>query len=254
MQQHDWRVRPFDASMLSYLATDVAHLEALEETIWREVGAHGIEDEVLEETRYRLRSAATAARTPQTAPAYTRIKGIERYPERERAVLMILAELREREAQRRDVPPYRVASTEALVAAARARPATAAELARVRGFSLSSPAARFFAEEVVGGIAAAGDSLPETERARFERPRLPDGVLRARREREVRLLAWRRAEAKRRGVDEQVILPGHCVKDAVEADPSDTDGLGRVPGIGAFRVERDGAAILHALRGEGVGP
>jgi ribonuclease D len=249
MQHHDWRIRPLDAEMLAYLSSDVAHLEALERTLWRELQERGIEDAVLEETRYRLASAVAAARSPAVLPPYARIKGIDKLPERERAVLLVVAELREREAQRRDVPPYRVASNDTLLAVARARPKTAAEVARIRGVSTSSPAARAFVEQLARGVAGAGEALPPEERARFERPRIAAPVLRRRKEREARLLAWRKAEAARRGVDEQVVLPGHCVKDAVDPEGMDRDALAHVPGIGAFRVERDGEAILRTLRG-----
>jgi len=254
MQHHDWRRRPLDAPMLAYLAADVAHLEALEDVLWREVRARGIEDEVLEETRYRLASAAAAAVAPQALPAYARIKGVAALPERDRAVLRVLAELREQEAQRRDVPPYRVASSEALVALARAHPQTAADVARIRGISTSSPAARAFVDELARGVAGASEALPEEERALFERPRLAPAEARARREREARMTAWRRAEALRRGVDEQVVLPGHCAKEVVGGQVATVDDLARVPGIGLFRVNRDGDAILRALRGEEAGP
>jgi ribonuclease D len=253
MQHHDWRIRPLDEPMLAYLVTDVAHLEALEGALWAEVLAADIEREVLEETHYRLASASAAARTPSVVPPYARIKGVERLAERERAVLAVIAELREREAMRRDVPPHRVVSNDALVVLARARPKTAAEVARTRGVGTSSPAARAFVEELVRGIASAGESLPPEERARFERPRVPSPVLRAKREREARVLAWRREEAKRRDVDEQVVLPGHCVKDLAEPDGIDVDGLARVPGIGAFRVERYGQALVQTLRAEEKG-
>jgi len=252
MQQHDWRLRPLDAGMLTYLAADVAHLEALERVLWREVTERGVEDEVLEETRYRLASAAAGARAPQDAPAYARIKGVSKLPERDRAALRVLAELREREAQRRDVPPYRVASNETLIALAHARPTTPTEVARMRGVASASPEARAFIEEVARGMAAAGVTIPEEERALFEKPQMPAAAAKARREREVRLLSWRRAEAKRRGVDEQVVLPGHCAKDAVDGDIASADDLARVRGIGAFRVHRDGDAIVRALRGEEV--
>ena len=69
-----------------------------------------------------------------------------------------------------------------------------------------------------------------------------------RKEREARLTAWRREEAKKRGVDEQVVLPGHCLKDiaALPGTP-DASALAAVPGLGAFRVDRDGPAIARAL-------
>lgn len=252
MQHHDWRIRPLDAEMLAYLAADVAHLEALEGALWREVQERGIEDAVLEETNYRLASAAASARSPVVVPPYARIKGVDRLPERERAVLLVVAELREREAERRDVPPYRVASNETLVAIARARPTSTAEVLRMRGVSSASAGARAFAAAVARGVASAGEALPPEERERFERPRVPQPVIRQRREREARLMAWRKAEAARRGVDEQVVLPGHCVKDAVDSEAADAQALAGVPGIGAFRVARDGEAIVHALRGEGA--
>jgi hypothetical protein len=51
-----------------------------------------------------------------------------------------------------------------------------------------------------------------------------------------------------------VVLPGHCLKDAADSEPAGLDELARIPGLGAFRVERDGAAILRTLKGEGGSP
>jgi ribonuclease D len=253
MQQHDWRKRPLDASSLAYLASDVASLDRLETALWREVIEKDIEKEVLEETEYRLASAIAATRAPANGPAYLRIRGVEHFAERDLAVLRAIAEVREDEARRRDVPPHRVMSNDALIEIARRRPANADGVLRIRGVPASSAAAREFAGEIARAVAAAGDVLAEDERARLQRPRVPAAVSRARRERETRLLAWRRAEAKRRGVDEQVVLPGHCVKDATDCDAAVVEDLANVPGIGAFRLERDGDAILRALRGDGAG-
>lgn len=251
MQKHDWRERPLDHAMLSYLTQDVTYLAALDDKLWGEVMLKGVADEVLEETRYRLASAVEAIRNPDVSPPYTRVKGVERLSERELAVLWVVAALREGEASRRDVPPHRVASADALLAIARDRPRTRAQMARIRGLPHEHPDNASFAEAVLQAVAAAGDTLPPAELARFDRPRLPAELTRARRERETRLLAWRRQEATRRGVDEQVILPGHCVKDAVLVELQAVDDLRAIPGIGGFRVERDGAAIGRALRGEG---
>jgi ribonuclease D len=249
MQQHDWRLRPLDTASLAYLASDVAYLESLEQVLWRQVTERGIEQEVTEETRYRIEGAVASAAAPHDEPPYMRIRGVDRLAVRELAVLRVVAELREHEAEQRDVPPHKVAPNEALLAIARGRPTTAQDVARVRGISTATAAARAFAGELARAVASAGDALPDEERAWFERPRTPPAVVKSRRERETRLLAWRRAEATRRSVDEQVVLPGHCVKDAVDLEVSDHEALARVPGIGGFRVERDGAAIVQALQG-----
>ncbi|HEX3770814.1 MAG TPA: ribonuclease D [Polyangiaceae bacterium] len=251
LQQHDWRERPLDESMLAYLAADVAHLEALDRKLWSELEAHDIEEAVLEETRYRLASAAEAASDPAPAPPpYARVKGAHRLSERELAALRAIAEVREQEARRRDVPPHQVASADALLAIARARPTSVDALARLRG--AATPEGREFATALLRALAGAGDHIPEDERAHFEPARIPAEEAKRRREREARLTAWRRAEAKRRGVDEQVVLPGHCLKDAASPHVRSPADLARVPGIGAFRIARDGEAMATALFAAGV--
>jgi ribonuclease D len=254
LQQHDWRVRPLDGAMLRYLASDVAHLEPLERKLWGELESQAILDAVLEETTYRLACAVDAGRTPPAAPPYMRVKGASRLSERDLAALRVAAELREAEAQRRDVPPHKVASNDALIAIARARPVTAEAVARIGRVATGSPVFRAFVSELVQALSGAPDRLPDHERAHFLPERLPATVARARREREARLLSWRRAEAALRHVGEQVVLPGHCLRDAVDADVASPSELAMVPGIGSFRVRRDGEAIVHALRGDGAPP
>src|SRR5215471_14592865 len=60
LQSHDWGKRPFDAAALTYLATDVLHLDALDDALWAAIDGAGISEEVHEETRYRLKTAITA--------------------------------------------------------------------------------------------------------------------------------------------------------------------------------------------------
>ncbi|MCL2450903.1 MAG: ribonuclease D [Polyangiaceae bacterium] len=251
LQQHDWRIRPIDDAMMAYLSEDVRHLEALAARLWSELGDRGIEEAVIEETRYRIDCARASLAEPRDDMPYLTIKGADRLTEVELAALRAIFFVREGEAAARDVPPFRVAPPDALMALARARPTTAAGVARVRGID-ASPDQEPFLAALARAIAEAPACLPESERQRIHPPRLPREEARGRREREARLMAWRREEAKRRGVDEQVLLPGHCVKDAAAASIATPDDLARVPGIGAFRIERDAGAILRALRGEGA--
>ena len=253
LQHHDWRIRPLDERGIAYLATDVVHLETLERKVWDEAVALGIEDAVLEETRHRIATAIAAARAP-VAPPYARIKGASKLAPPELGALRLVADLREVEAQRRDVPVHNVASADALIAIVQARPATVGALSGVRGIATRTPDERAFASAIIEALSAAPSEIPPGERAHFEPQRLAPDVVKARRGREARLLAWRRGEAKRRGVDEQVVLPGHCVHDAVDAGISTVGELASVPGIGTFRVERDGEAIVAAVRGDGPVP
>jgi ribonuclease D len=252
MQHHDWRIRPIDVAMMAYLQEDVRHLEALEARLWSELAERGIEDAVIEETQYRLGCAAESGTATRDDLPYMRIKGADKLNARELAALRAIVPLREREAERRDVPPYRIATPDALLHLAKTRPATEADVARVRGL-LATPDAADFVSDLARALAEAPPSIPDDERERLRPPRIAMDEIRARREREARLMAWRRDEAKRRSVDEQALLPGHCVKDLAAANARTAEELARVPGIGAFRVERDSAAILRALRGEDPG-
>ena len=249
LQHHDWTERPLQRHHLRYLADDVVHLDELAERLWREVDERAIGDAVEEETRYRLAQAVAAAGSVDPRPPYVRLKGIDRVPKEELPILRRLAELREAKARSLDVPPYKVLGPDVLFAVAKARPRSLEDLARVKG-ATSGHRARSLARPMLEAVAAGltdGD-VPEEERAMLSRPRLPPALVKARRGRESRLTSWRKAEAKRRGVDEQVVLPGHCLQDLADLDEgASLDAIAAVPGIGAFRVARDGQALCVAL-------
>jgi ribonuclease D len=248
MQQHDWSIRPLDARGLSYLATDVRWLAALDDKIFGEAGARGVMDEVLCETRYRTAGAIASAREGDPRPPYVRVKGGDKLAPLEMSVLREIAEVREREAEARDVPPHRVMSADALLEIARARPTDVRALSRLRGVpgAIRGELARGMLRAIEDGAARA--AVPADEQERFlTKRRLPPAESKARREREARLSAWRKQEAARRGVDEQAVLPGHCLKEIADGAPATLEELTRIDGFGDFRVARDGAAILGAL-------
>lgn len=248
LQHHDWGKRPIDPRTLPYLEADVVHLDALAEALWRQVEAAGIELEVAEETRYRLEQAIASAHAVDDRLPYMRLKGIDRVGGATLAILRHLAALREARARQLDVPPYKVLGPETLFAIAERKPRTMAELEQVRG-ATSGGRARAMAREVLAAVAQGlteGDVPPE-ERARLVKPRLAGSAARARREREQRLSRWRKVEAQKRGVDEQVVLPGHCLADLADLDDPTPESVRSVAGIGDFRVERDAGAWIEAL-------
>jgi ribonuclease D len=247
LQHHDWRQRPLDPAMLGYLSEDVAHLEALERKLWTELGDRRIEEAVIEETRYRLWCARHAVESPDCSPAYVRIKGIERLSSSALAALRAVAELREREAQRLDVPPQHILTNDTLMTIARSGLVDPSAVARVRGV-VASPSGAALAKALADAVAGAGPSVPEGDRCWLERPRIPVELAHARRSREARVSSWRKAEAERRCVSEQVVLPGHCLKELVQGQVETVEDVARIRGIGEFRVRRDGDAIVRALR------
>jgi ribonuclease D len=248
MQQHDWGQRPLTAAMVTYLAGDVVHLSQLADRLFDEVRERGIAEEVEEETQYRLAQAVSGAGGEDPRPAYVRLKGIDRVPAAELPILRHLANIREQLARELDVPPYKVLGPDVLFEIARAKPETLDDLAKIRG-AMGGRRARSIASDLLDAVAAGIEDreIPEEERAWFEKPRIAGALLRARRAREQRLNKWRKEEAKKRAVDEQVILPGHCLQDLADIDEPSLEAIAAIPGIGAFRVERHGEGLLVAL-------
>jgi ribonuclease D len=249
LQAQDWAARPLTEHSLRYLAADVAHLLALDDRLWSEVVQADVVLELAEETAYRLETAERSVREPDLTPPFARVKGVDRLKGVDLAVLRRVAMAREAEARRLDFPAGELVPTAVLVAIAEQKPTTRQELSRIRS-SIARKDAVSVAEALLAAVRAGlvdGD-LGAEDKAWLERPKMAPAVVKARRERESRLSAWRKGEAKTRGVHEQVVLPGHCAAEIIATEASDLDALARVGGIGAFRVARYGEAMLSALR------
>lgn len=244
-QRADWGVRPLDAEAMRYLAGDVAHLHALAAHFLALAAERGILEEIAEECRYVLLRAADEPSGVQAQ--WTRVKGGVELPALSRAALRELCLVREEEAERRDVPAFKVLGNEVLLAVARRRPRNRQEL-RVAGgeFVVRSTAfADRLLEAVRRGEAAGDVPVEELRPVRGEPPSAAERA--AHRAREKSLQAWRRTTAEARGVDAQVVLPGHCLSDLAEGDVATLDALAAVRGFGTVRIIRDGEAILAVL-------
>lgn len=257
-QQHDWSERPLRPEQLRYLANDVLYLLELDDRFAAKARALDIEDEIAAECAYRLE----AARKPpkDTRPSYARVKGAAALDAVGRAALKRLCEARDAAATRVDVPPFKVISNESLLDLARTRPRSAGEVAARSGGGRGARLAATWLRAIEQGVLE-GD-VPEEERALFEPVRMDRLMVARRRAIEGRISAWRRAEAKRRGVDEQVILPGHCAQALAGVlaardvkSPDLREAIAKIAGLGAKRFERYAGEFAGLLEGiEGTAP
>lgn len=239
LQHHDWGRRPLGEEEIAYLAGDVRHLLDLDDRLAEQAEAFDIAPEIEAECAYKLATALAPRRDAR--PAWTKAKGAEALNAAGRAALRRLWAAREQVAEQENVPPYKVASTELLVQLAVKRPSLEAPSRPAQAHAAAWRAA-------IAEAAADGD-VPEEERA-FLSPRPPTRAeIARRRTQSTRVTGWRRAEAERRGVSEQAVLPGHCADDLVDAllahGPPHDRGEGAlraailaIPGIGARRAAR----------------
>ncbi|HEX5261606.1 MAG TPA: ribonuclease D [Gaiellales bacterium] len=130
----DWQRRPLTETQVEYAADDVRHLlEAADALSARldELGRRAWLDEELEE---RFGPGARIVQNP--ADAWRRVAGRGKLRGEQLATLVAVAEWREREARRRDIPAQWLVKDASLVEVARRRPRSAADVARVRGLQL----------------------------------------------------------------------------------------------------------------------
>lgn len=244
-QHDDWARRPLDAEQMAYLAADVTHLGMLATSLARDARDRDIEAEIAAETAYAL---ANAYRDDEGGgPAYVRIRGVRDLAGSDRVVARALAHLRETLGEQWNMPVGRVISNAAIIDVARKRPRSLSELRKLAdlGERRTDVAPRVMA--VLAACALETD-VPEEEQAWFTRGAVDPGELRLRRERENALSKWRAKESAARGVDLQVVLPGHVLADLTRQAPTTLEALREIPGIGEARVVRYGGVLLDIVR------
>lgn len=247
-QKHDWSRRPLHADDIDYLVGDVAHLFSLADRLQSDVTERGILEEVSLETEYML-TRALVEPTRDPTPAWAKVKGAREQVPVVRSVLRELLRVRDAEAQKRDVPPFKIVGEDSLIAASLKRPQALDALiaAGFRG-QFARDAAREWLSAIRLGIER-GD-VPAEELTNEDRDAAPTREQRNRwKVREAALKTWRTSQAKARSLEPSVILPGHCLTDLVHMETDTLDSLQRIAGLGAVRIARDGDAIVGVLRG-----
>ncbi len=239
-QKDDWSRRPLTARQEQYALADVQHLGELHDRLRAALEQAGRLAWVLEECD--AVASVPAARRRKSDDAYLDIKGATRLPPRALAVLRELFAWRENRAEVTNIPPFKIAQNELLLALAVAAPTTPAALAQV-------PGARHLTRDVpalLEGIARA-QALPEAELPRAPAPshgpRMSDAV----RRRIEALRALRTKVAKRLELDISVVLPQRLIDRIAEVAPKTLDALAEIDGVRRWRTEILGEEVLASI-------
>lgn len=243
-QLADWGLRPLSDELMSYLEADVRYLHELAARLRAEIDAAGIALEVAEECAYVTTGAASGLTDDR--PAYERVKGWRELDPLSLSILHDLSETREAIAGELDVPAFRIVPNGALVELARRKPRSIRDIERFR--ALDKPGVREFRSRFAEAALRGRDrgAVPDAVRAKAEYSEPRELVSRKKRVRKA-LGEWREKVAAERTVDRQVILPGHCMDDVASRLPATLEELAEIDGLGAFRVDRYGTAILDLV-------
>jgi ribonuclease D len=238
-QQADWSRRPLPPEMLDYAATDTSLLLALYGQLTTELAAKGRLDWVLEECALLSR-----VRTPERSdePLSARFKGASRMRPPAIAVLEGVLRFRDEEAEKRDLPPFKIIGNDALRDIAERSPASIADLSGIHGLSprLLDRYGRQILQAVRDGKKLPPEALPVfASKKRPERSHHQDECLK-------RLKAWRTQKAAELGIDAGVMINNALLEGLSEADPEEATALN---GMKNWQTAVFGQEIQEVIRG-----
>jgi ribonuclease D len=239
-QKKDWSKRPLPPEMLAYAAGDVVYLHELTTVLKTELKDIGREQWVREECR--LLTKVRPAETNQD-PLFLRFSGAGRLDRRSLAVLEAVLGVRQRFAQKKDRPVYKIMGSRAVLQIATEKPATLSALKKSR--ALSEKQLSMYAADVLDAVNYAID-LSEADLPVYPRnkksPADPKIALR------IKALKTRREAI----ADTLKISAGQLINNAqlsaiAAFNPADKAALSNVDGMKTWQVDAFGDELLSAL-------
>jgi len=240
-QKDDWSKRPLSPAQETYALNDVLHLIPLRERLLEALRAKGRDLWVEEECA--LIADMPAPEKTADPDAYMKLKGAKDLDGRGLAVLRELHQARETLAIKVDRPPFMILGNETLVAVAVLKPRDSNTILTIKGCTVNvvRRAGEAILAAVERGLAVPDSDLPV--RRPNPRPRISGAVQR----RSEALRAWRVEAAKLVELDAGVIFPQRLIDKLAHDPPRDLEDLARVEGVGRWRAELFGAALLRRL-------
>lgn len=236
-QRSDWSKRPLQEAQLAYAQTDTHFLLELRDILDEALQAEGLSEEAaelfLEQTQVRPTNGGF---DPE---GFWGINGAYDLSPQQRAVLSALYAFRDGEAQRRDVPHFKVFNDRTLMAMAEAMPGDMTALWAIDG--IPGGRTQRFHRQLLEVIAAAREADPPPRPKKSPRP--PDAVL----NRYDTLHTWRKETARERGVESDVILSRDALWAIAHRNPATTAELAELNVLGPWRLATYGAGILQVL-------
>ena len=239
-QQADWSRRPLPPEMIDYAAKDTSLLLDLYGELTAELAEKGRLSWVLEECEL-LSRVRTTERSEE--PLSARFKGASRMRPSTIAVLEGVLRFRDEEAEKKDLPPFKILGNEALREIAERNPSSIADLNGIGGLSpkLLDRYGKQILQAVRDGRKLPPEALPVfAQKKRPERSRLQDERLKA-------LKEWRTQKAARLGIDAGVLVNNTLLEGLAESAPTETAAVVGLKNWQAAVFGEELLAIIHGV-------
>lgn len=239
-QKKDWSARPLPPEMVEYAARDVLYLLPLADALQRELAQKGRLDWVREECELlsQVRSAVS------DEPLFLRFKGAGRMRPRSLAVLERLLQCRRDIAQRKDRPPFKVLSNQALMKLTQAKPTTLDRLGELN--ALSKKQLNMYGDELVAAVQQ-GLNTPQETLPRYPRKKAP--TLSPKAPEQIRAIKrWRNHQAQKMELDPALLLNKSQISAIAAKNPRTLTQLSGIPDLRNWQRKAFGPDILKILK------
>ncbi len=242
-QRSNWGRRPLTAEQMAYARADVRFLPDLRARLAAELESGGLARHAAHEFE-RLEREVLVPR-PQDPERWRKLKGARELAPEGLARLEALFHWRERAAEARDVPPFRVMGNEALLILAAHPPRDARDLAAVPGIGWN--VARKLGDEVMAALGAAAGKRVEMAVV----PRLSPADRRRRqiqRENLEALRQWRKEQAIALDLPSERLLHRRQLEDLARALPRSPVDLEKILSLNDWQRENLQGSLLQVLQ------
>jgi ribonuclease D len=236
-QKANWCHRPLSAGELAYAQKDTHYLLAIRDRLAAELKAGGHLAEAQE-----IFNEQANVKLPNNGfdpEGFWSLNGTQDLPPAQQAALKALYLYRDREARRRNAPPFKVLSDRTLLELAATMPAGMRDLAQIHGMSAGQQ--QRYGRAILELIAEARYTPPPQPPKRPKR--LPDSVL----NRYDRLHRWRKGLAQARGVESDVIMSRDALWAIAHAGPRTIGELAALAVLGPWRLATYGESVLQQV-------
>ena len=238
-QKADWSKRPLPAEMCAYAAADTSNLLPLYDQLCDELKQKGRESWLEEECQL----VSQVRVTEKSGPLFLSCKGAGKLKARSLAILEELLQFRDVYACKLDRPPFKIISTEALIAIAEHKPAAMHDLSSIKGISPGyvEKYGKQLLQAVAKGVKIADKDLPFFPKILRVDP--PEGT----NERLKCLKSWRQEKSHKQGLEPGVIAPNWLLEGIAELNPDNMSQLDGVTGIRNWQKELYGQEVISEL-------
>ncbi len=232
-QQADWSRRPLPPEMIDYAAKDTSLLLALYGQLTAELAEKGRLSWVLEECDL-LSRVRTTERSED--PLATRFKGASRMRPATIAILEGVLRFRDEEAEKKDLPPFKILGNEAIREIAERNPASIADLNGIAG--LSPKLLDRYGKQILHAVRD-GKKLPPESLPMFVHKKRPERS-HGQEERLKLLKEWRTQKAGELGIDAGILANNTLLEGLSENPPC---SLADIPGLKNWQAQLFGSDL-----------